>query len=48
MENFKEYMNYSQNNLIYIKKKKLKLDGGGVSERNFIHIDDVSSATLKL
>ena len=34
--------------LFILKKKKLKLDGGGVSERNFIHIDDVSSATLKV
>jgi dTDP-glucose 4,6-dehydratase len=28
--------------------KKLQLHGGGVSTRSFIHIDDVSSATLKI
>ena len=28
--------------------QKLVLDGGGISERAFIHIDDVSSATLKI
>jgi len=28
--------------------KKLVLDGGGLSERAFIHIDDVSSATLSI
>jgi len=31
-----------------LNKQKLKLHGGGVSERSFIHIDDVSSATLSL
>ncbi len=31
-----------------LKKKKLNLDGGGISERNFIHIDDVSNATYKI
>ena len=31
-----------------LKKTKLKLDGGGRSERNFIHIDDVSDATYKV
>ena len=31
-----------------LKKKKLNLDGGGMSERNFIHIDDVSRATYKV
>ena len=31
-----------------LKKKKLNLDGGGMSERNFIHIDDVSNATYKI
>lgn len=31
-----------------LKNKKLKLDGGGVSIRNFIHIDDVSEATYKV
>ena len=28
--------------------KKLQLHGGGVSTRSFIHMDDVSSATLKI
>ena len=28
--------------------QKMTLDGGGVSQRNFIHINDVSSATLKI
>ena len=28
--------------------QKLVLDGGGISERAFIHIDDVSSATLSI
>ncbi len=31
-----------------LKKKKFKLDGGGNSKRNFIHIDDVSEATYKI
>jgi dTDP-glucose 4,6-dehydratase len=31
-----------------LKKKKLNLHGGGTSKRNFIHIDDVSLATLKV
>jgi dTDP-glucose 4,6-dehydratase len=31
-----------------LKKEKLKLDGGGFSKRNFIHIDDVSEATYKI
>ena len=31
-----------------LKKEKLKLDGGGFSKRNFIHIDDVSDATYKV
>ena len=31
-----------------LKKKKLFLDGGGNSKRNFIHIDDVSEATYKI
>ncbi len=31
-----------------LKKKKLKLDGGGKSSRNFIHIDDVSDATYQV
>jgi len=31
-----------------LKKEKLKLDGGGLSKRNFIHIDDVSEATYKV
>ena len=31
-----------------LKKEKFKLDGGGKSERNFIHIDDVSEATFKI
>ena len=31
-----------------LKKQKLKLDGGGLSKRNFIHIDDVSDATYKV
>ena len=31
-----------------LKKKKLFLDGGGNSIRNFIHIDDVSEATYKI
>ena len=31
-----------------LKRKKMKLDGGGVSVRNFIHIDDVSNATYKI
>ena len=28
--------------------KKMKLHGGGISERSFIHIDDVASATLSI
>jgi len=31
-----------------LKKTKLKLDGAGRSERNFIHIDDVSEATFRV
>lgn len=31
-----------------LKNKKVKLDGGGLSMRNFIHIDDVSRATIKI
>ncbi len=31
-----------------LKKKRLKLDGGGKSSRNFIHIDDVSDATYEV
>ena len=31
-----------------LKNEKLKLDGGGNSKRNFIHIDDVSDATYKI
>ncbi len=31
-----------------LKREKLKLDGGGNSKRNFIHIDDVSLATYKI
>ena len=31
-----------------LNKEKLKLDGGGHSKRNFIHIDDVSEATYKV
>ena len=31
-----------------LKQKKLYLDGGGLSKRNFIHIDDVSNATYKV
>ena len=31
-----------------MKKKRLKLDGGGKSSRNFIHIDDVSDATYEV
>lgn len=31
-----------------LKNKKLYLDGGGISKRNFIHIDDVSDATYKV
>ena len=31
-----------------LKKEKFKLDGGGNSKRNFIHIDDVSEATYKI
>ena len=31
-----------------LKKTKLRLDGGGISKRNFIHIDDVSNATYKV
>jgi dTDP-glucose 4,6-dehydratase len=31
-----------------LKNKKIKLDGGGISVRNFIHIDDVSKATIKI
>lgn len=35
--------------ILYIKQeKKLQLHGGGHSERSFIHIDDVSQATLKI
>jgi len=31
-----------------LNKEILKLDGGGYSKRNFIHIDDVSEATYKV
>lgn len=31
-----------------LDKGKLTLDGGGLSSRSFIHIDDVSDATLKI
>ena len=31
-----------------LRKEKFKLDGGGNSKRNFIHIDDVSEATYKI
>ena len=31
-----------------LKRKKMKLDGGGVSLRNFIHIEDVSHATYQI
>ena len=31
-----------------LKNEKLKLDGGGFSKRNFIHIDDVSEATYRV
>ena len=31
-----------------LNQKKLNLHGGGLSKRNFIHIDDVSIATLKI
>ena len=31
-----------------LKKEKFKLDGGGNSKRNFIHIDDVSEATYRI
>ena len=31
-----------------IKRKKINLHGGGISKRNFIHIDDVSLAILKV
>jgi dTDP-glucose 4,6-dehydratase len=35
--------------ILYIKQgKKLRLHGGGHSERSFIHINDVSDATLKI
>ena len=35
--------------VLFIKQgKKLQLHGGGHSERSFIHIDDVSDATLKI
>ena len=34
--------------LSIMKNEKLKLHGGGVSKRSFIHIDDVSSATYLL
>ena len=35
--------------ILFIKQgKKLQLHGGGHSERSFIHIDDVSDATLKI
>lgn len=35
--------------IFFIKQgKKLQLHGGGYSERSFIHIDDVSEATLKI
>lgn len=35
--------------ILYIKQgKKLKLHGGGYSERSFIHIKDVSEATLRI
>ena len=29
-------------------KKRLRLDGGGLSERSFIHIDDVCAATMAI
>ena len=31
-----------------LKQKKINLHGGGISKRNFIHIDDVLKATLKI
>ena len=35
--------------ILYIRQgKKLQLHGGGYSERSFIHINDVSDATLKI
>jgi len=35
--------------ILYIKQgKKLQLHGGGLSERSFIHINDVSDATMKI
>ena len=35
--------------ILYIKMgKKLQLHGGGTSERSFIHIEDVSDATLRI
>ena len=35
--------------ILFIKmKKRLQLHGGGISKRSFIHIKDVSSATLKI
>jgi len=35
--------------VLFIKLgKKLQLHGGGISERSFIHIDDVSAATLRI
>ncbi len=34
--------------LFALTGKKLQLHGGGTSERSFIHIDDVSRATLKI
>ena len=35
--------------ILYIKLgKKLQLHGGGISERSFIHMKDVSEATLKI
>ncbi len=34
--------------LFFILNKKFYLDGGGLSKRSFIHIDDVSNATYKV
>jgi len=35
--------------ILYIRQgKKLQLHGGGLSERSFIHMDDVSDATMKI
>ena len=42
------YRIISRTILFILLGKKLQLHGGGVSRRSFIHMDDVSDATLKI